>query len=71
MLLEVVSEISSKYGVDISEVKKEIGLDVESDIKDVVGSSIRDKFKVWSRYFRSKKRDRIRCRKRYQRCCWK
>jgi hypothetical protein len=29
MLLEVVSEISSKYGVDISEVKKEIGLDVK------------------------------------------
>lgn len=29
MLLEVVSEISSKYGLDISEVKKEIGLDVK------------------------------------------
>jgi len=29
MLLEVVSEISVKYGVDISEVKREIGLDVE------------------------------------------
>ena len=29
MLLEVVTEISSKYGLDISEVKKEIGLDVE------------------------------------------
>ena len=29
MLLEVVSEISVKYGLDISEVKREIGLDVE------------------------------------------
>ena len=29
MLLEVVTEISSKYGLDISEVKKEIGLDVK------------------------------------------
>ena len=29
MLLEVVWEISVKYGLDISEVKKEIGLDVE------------------------------------------
>ena len=29
MLLEVVSEISVKYGLDISEVKKEIGLEVE------------------------------------------
>jgi hypothetical protein len=29
MLLEVVSEISVKYGLDYSEVKKEIGLDVE------------------------------------------
>ena len=29
MLLEVVSEISSKYGLDISEVKKEIGLEVK------------------------------------------
>jgi len=32
MLLEVVSEISSKYGLDISEVKKEIGLDVEVQV---------------------------------------
>ena len=29
MLLEVVSEISRKYGLDISEVKKEIGLEVK------------------------------------------
>ena len=29
MLLEVVSEISVKYGLDISEVKREIGLDVQ------------------------------------------
>ena len=29
MLLEVVSEISVKYGLEISEVKREIGLDVE------------------------------------------
>ena len=29
MLLEVVSEICSKYELDISEVKKEIGLDVK------------------------------------------
>ena len=29
MLLEVVTEISSKYGLDISEVKKEIGLEVK------------------------------------------
>jgi len=36
--------------------------DGESDVKDVVGSSIRDKFKVWSRYLRKKKRDRIRCK---------
>jgi len=35
--------------------------DGESDDKDVVGSSIRDKCEVWTRYFRSKKGDRIRC----------
>ena len=29
MLLEVVSEISKKYGLEISEIKKEIGLDVK------------------------------------------
>ena len=35
--------------------------DGESDVKDVVGSSIRDKCEVWTRYFRSKKGDRIGC----------
>lgn len=48
------------------EMKEEGGVkdefkDGESDDKDVVGSSIRDKCEVWTRYFRSKKGDRIGC----------
>ena len=33
MLLEVVSEISSKYGLDSSEVRREIGIEVELEVK--------------------------------------